>query len=418
MSTFRSCLYQLVSTFVLEPVHELRHRPPMQIPALDALRTSAILFVVAGHVSAVHLEDGGTNNLFAALPFVRAGWIGVDLFFVLSGYFIGSQLWKELLRTGSVDFWKFFFRRGLRIWPLFAFFIMMVAILNPSYVFGQGRWSDPVFLTNYFNRGIVKGGWSLCSEEQFYIIAPLLLIATRRRDTTLAAYRPYLVAGLILMPVLRGVTWWYLTGDLWAEDHRLYYKVARPLHTHADGLIFGMLIANYAVAFPKVSDRPFAKAWVPVVATVIAVGMQILQKQTLHFTAVTLIFSASCWWLLCSPRLFARVTDSWWFYLVSRLSFGMYLNHQYFQHDVVEMFVSRQWLSQSPTLQVFAAFVCVTGMSMCAATVTYCIVEYPFLKLRERVFSKRGVQHVFDCDANRLEGKDIVPKAEPRIVTS
>src|SRR5262245_20703739 len=112
----------LFGQLVLEPLHELNHPPRNAVPALDALRTCAVLFVVVGHAAAAYTSSAGRENAFAHLPWVRNGWIGVDLFFVLSGYLIGNQLWKELLSTHGIDFPRFFLRRSFRIWPLYYFF--------------------------------------------------------------------------------------------------------------------------------------------------------------------------------------------------------------------------------------------------------------------------------------------------------
>ena len=112
-------------------------------------------------------------------PFVRWGWTGVDLFFVLSGLLIGTQLWRELDRTGDIRVGRFLLRRGLRIWPLYT---SLVVSIFGEVVFlgrdGSGLWSDAAYLSNYFHCQI-GGSWSLSTEEQFYILAPISLAAIR-----------------------------------------------------------------------------------------------------------------------------------------------------------------------------------------------------------------------------------------------
>jgi peptidoglycan/LPS O-acetylase OafA/YrhL len=159
-----------------EPVHELIHPPAAQVPALDAARALAVLMVIACHYTEAYLQQGGAENLFSQFPLVSGGWRGVDLFFVLSGLLIGKQLWRELQKTRTIHFSRFVLRRGFRIWPLYFFFLVLVAFVlgRGSLPFGRW-WSDAVFLTNYFrNEGVILGGWSLCTEEQFYILAPRL----------------------------------------------------------------------------------------------------------------------------------------------------------------------------------------------------------------------------------------------------
>jgi len=93
---------------------ELWSPPSNQISFLDGLRSIAILLVINLHFSAEFSSIHG-DNFYSRLPFVINGWVGVDLFFVLSGFFIGGQLWKELQRSGTISIGRFILRRGLRI---------------------------------------------------------------------------------------------------------------------------------------------------------------------------------------------------------------------------------------------------------------------------------------------------------------
>src|SRR5487761_276124 len=155
---------------------QLIHPPPNQIPFLDGLRTIAILLVVNHHFSAGFTTLHG-DNFYSRLPFVINGWSGVDLFFVLSGFFIGgAAVERATERWNDLNLALYIVRRGLRIWPLFFFiFICVFLIFWPDAIAKQYGWTDWVFLTNYLNHGIVGGGWSLCTEEQFYVVTPILL---------------------------------------------------------------------------------------------------------------------------------------------------------------------------------------------------------------------------------------------------
>src|SRR6185295_10684233 len=94
---------------------DLRHRPGANVASLDVLRSLAILLVFSNHTDRAFATVDWIGNL----PFVNWGWTGVDLFFVLSGYLIGSQLWKELRKSGRIQVGRFILRRGFRIWPLY-----------------------------------------------------------------------------------------------------------------------------------------------------------------------------------------------------------------------------------------------------------------------------------------------------------
>ncbi len=116
----------LARLFVLNPLRDLIERPKGNIPALDAFRSLAVVLVIISRFSATLIKRGGAANRFGKLPLVTGGRVGVDLFFVLSGYLIGGQIWRELSKTGTVDMPRFLLRRGLRIWPLYFFFFVAV----------------------------------------------------------------------------------------------------------------------------------------------------------------------------------------------------------------------------------------------------------------------------------------------------
>ncbi len=211
--------------------------PPGTFPSLDALRTAAIVLVIGNHL-AVAGSELAPSPVWGFTLF-RYGWTGVDLFFVLSGFLIGRQLQRELQRTGSVDVPRFLLRRGLRIWPLYFAWVAFLALALGKW---RGIWPDLVFLSNYV-QGQVSGGWSLSTEEQFYLLVPLLLLAVQR------AVRP---AGTGVGPPRAAradagrSARWCSTGAGEAGFDRIY----APIHTHCDGLLVGLFLAWLSVARP------------------------------------------------------------------------------------------------------------------------------------------------------------------------
>jgi peptidoglycan/LPS O-acetylase OafA/YrhL len=378
---------RLLSLLVREPLRELWAPPASRVPALDFLRSLAVLFVILTHLSAAYLQAGGANNLVHALPFVRSGWVGVDLFFVLSGFLIGRQLWREFLRTRTIDLKAFLLRRGLRIWPLYYGFLVFALFVlgRGSFPFGKW-WSDAVFVTNYLNQGVVMGSWSLCTEEQFYLLAPLFILAGAwcLRVRSVAGFRKYLVALLVLLPLVRAVRWWTLTGDLFRHDAQQYRVFYQALHYHADALVMGLLLANWDVAGAG-KRRPgfWSSGWAPVLGLAVCVALHRIQHEVLNFTGVPLFFCAVVWFLTSARRTWLSFLDSRAFYLLSRLSFGMYLNHCYL-HEAVAGLTLRYLpgASACPALHFLASAAVLTVLSALAAAVTFCLIEYPFLKLR------------------------------------
>ena len=367
-------------------VHELMHPPAGQIAFLDGLRSIAILLVISGHVSAKFALAHGPN-FFSKLPFVTNGWIGVDLFFVLSGFFIGGQLWKELQRTQSINVGRFILRRGFRIWPLYFFtflcVLLFILFVEHDALARQFGWTDLVFVTNFLNHGIVDGSWSLCTEEQFYIVAPLALYFLARRMPIVRSHRPWLWAMLFAVPVLRAAIWIYATGHFFVHDPALFAPIYYNSLTHCDGLIMGLIIANAWVS----GDKPKSWAASPVLLVLLAIltmGVSYrVQKEIFDFTILALFFGSLVWLGLQNrPSIF----NSKLFYWISRLSFGMYLNHEYMSPWLITDVLPKLPLAaRFPALTNLAGVAILVILSASISIVTFCLVEHPFLQMRKIV---------------------------------
>lgn len=141
------------------------------VPALDGLRGIAILLVLGHHAY------GGWD----------AGSVGVDIFFVLSGYLITAILLKDMDRYGRISLVDFYIRRLFRLYPALLVVILAIAALTPMVganwraILAAGTYTTnlgTVFL--HLDLGPLKHTWSLAQEEQFYLIWPLILIAATR----------------------------------------------------------------------------------------------------------------------------------------------------------------------------------------------------------------------------------------------
>jgi len=358
--------------------------PERRLPFLDFLRAIAVLLVINQHMAAAFGKHMGTNKYTDAW-LTRNGWIGVDLFFVLSGFFIGSQLWKELKSTGTVSVRNFVIRRGLRIWPLYFFVFVVVFITAHGAPTKQHGWTDLVFISNYVNHGIVQGSWSLCSEEQFYIITPVVLLFFA--NWTMRRYRIGLMFLLTTLVVIRVLTYIHLAGHLFVRNPVAFAKLYSPFHTHCDGLIVGLFIANLAIEQGKVGAIWKRPALVSIVALGIFVLMGRIQPETLGFLGLALLFGALVWWGRALQAIFFRLRLFYW---LSRLSFGMYLNHEYMQSWVLVQMSRRSGVFGShPTLSTASCVLLLTIVSMSLSAVTYLLVEHPFLVLRTSILRRK-----------------------------
>src|SRR6478735_12009870 len=157
-----------------------RFRNRERQPGLDLLRALAIIVVVVYHAALFGFKLPGRVTRF--------GWIGVDLFFVLSGYLIGGQLLAPLSRGQPIKLGRFFLRRALRILPAYLV-VLAIYFLLPAwreYPEISPLWK---FLVSVQNIGL-RGGtsfshaWSLAVEDQFYLLLPLVLLFVIRGRRT------------------------------------------------------------------------------------------------------------------------------------------------------------------------------------------------------------------------------------------
>ena len=390
--------------------------PPAQnVPGLDVLRSVAILMVLMHHCSNDFTDVFGGGDAFANLPFVVGGWRGVDLFFVLSGYLIGRQLWREVRTSGTIHLMRFIVvRRGLRIWPLYYFCIALWLIGSRA-----GRdslssfrwWPDAAFLSNYYPGGVVLGAWSLCVEEQFYLLAPLIIVAfarfARHRDPSV--FRPWLIALLVSQPIARAYTLMF-AGHQFSDPSETFTSVYEPIHTHADGLLIGLLLAN--LADNRLPTRPGRAIGFVIVAVLIAAVGRKAHQLVFDFTGAALIFGSVTWLVLSLPRPQLSILGSKIFFVISRLAFGIYLNQQLILEWITPAEFGRYLSFFVPLSVANAAFAGIVGMaSFAAAVVTYCLVEWPFLKLRDRLLLRRKI-HAMPPGARRARALSCVGRDE------
>ena len=153
-------------------------KAPERIPELDGLRGLAVLMVMAYHAFAYEMVREQWGGLARALVWVtNLGWLGVDLFFVLSGFLITGVLLRT--RQDARYLSNFYWRRALRILPLY-FFVLLVIGLFYAHA-GQFVLLSALFLVNWaslFGVPLIYGPlWSLAVEEHFYLFWPWVVRA-------------------------------------------------------------------------------------------------------------------------------------------------------------------------------------------------------------------------------------------------
>ncbi len=200
------------------------------IHEIDGLRGIAILCVVIYHLVVSPLRPllgVEADNVLSLFSY------GVDLFFVISGFLIGTILLKIKSFSGIATF---YFRRILRIWPLYYLLLFLVYSAVPQKsLFSQAPyWSFVFFVFNFWesfgkmNHQALGPLWSIAIEEQFYMLAPLVFSVLNRRQISIL-----LVSYIIFSPFLRlGLLFYQVDVDLW-----------RFTPTRMDGICIGLLLS-------------------------------------------------------------------------------------------------------------------------------------------------------------------------------
>lgn len=304
-----------------------------RIPGLDFLRALAVIFVLIDH----------TEYKFGGPLSIINGGIGVEIFFVLSGYLITSMLLDEWERFGSIGLKDFFQRRAARLLPVFYVYVIVgIAYLTARHkpVNWEAVLSGCLYVINYYQAfngapsHFLSHCWSLAVEEQFYVIWPLIFVMAFklrwRLDLTL-------VALVVAVWAYRAATQLY--G--WHPDEYLY----RSLETRADHLLIGCLLAVW-LRRPSVQKRFEQLGHTPWIALTLIAAL--MYSGTLHRdTNYKYIYAYSIEPILIATLIplvimaaekktgpLASVLNAPWFIKTGQASYGIYLFHQLLMHPV------------------------------------------------------------------------------------
>jgi peptidoglycan/LPS O-acetylase OafA/YrhL len=329
-------------------------------PALDGLRALAVGIVIAVH--ATFLIPGRRELL------VPGGWVGVDLFFVLSGYLITRLLADEIDRAGKIDLRRFYIRRSLRLLPAFAA-LLLIDLVVSTYIFPDTdiykatlvsiayimNWSRAF---NWFPQASLGHTWSLSMEEQFYILWPAVFIAIRRR-------RPlsWLLAMIVGMLIWRSIV--ALGG---ADAERTY----NGFDTHADTLLIGCAAALLRL---DESRREIIRRLSALPITALAVILAVFRYRTLltQTFGYTLAAIMTAWLILAATqpgrlRDFLSIRPLTY---TGKISYGLYLWH----YPII-------WIGRGHIHGYIS--ILLIPLSYLAAMMSYHYIEKPFLRLKAR----------------------------------
>src|SRR5438477_285773 len=357
-----------------EPVIDPRFQDRERQPGLDLLRALAIIVVVIYHAALFGFKLPGRVDRF--------GWIGVDLFFVLSGYLIGGQLLAPFARDQRINLGRFFARRALRIMPAY-FVVLAIYFLLPSWreysEMSQPLWKFLLSIQNIALHGgtAFSHAWSLAVEDQFYLCLPFILLFVNRRPRAAIIIPCVIVLGGIALRTFLAYQNLAETGVSFRGFQAWIYY---PTWTRLDPLVFGVVLAAIEKLRPHWWQRSMNAAtwiWLPGLALIVF-ALYLGEGDYLTVAACIwqfpLIATAMAALLVCavSPRLpFRRVKIPGAAFIAS-IAYSAYLIQKLIIHFGAQ-FCASHGLALTSLPVLFAVEVCVYA----AATILFLAIERP-----------------------------------------
>jgi peptidoglycan/LPS O-acetylase OafA/YrhL len=347
------------------------------VPALDGLRGIAVLVVLLCHAPAFRLAGGN---------------LGVDLFFVLSGFLITSILLNEWRQRDAISIPKFYLRRALRLFPA-AFSVLLFALVFARFIqpAEQLQWWDIDALavityvfnwrlawlysgaTGHFHNHMLSHFWSLSVEEQFYLIWPGLLLMLLRLKASRRLMVTLFAAG-IAVPLIARILLWHGGPSL-----DLYFRS----DVRVDALVWGAAFA-WLMHNKMMEMSPRSRQFAGLIGFSALFGFLYISRFDLlsdggfyrwGLSAAGLLSTIMIWSATsASTSIFSKCLSLQWLRWTGRISYGLYLWH-------IPVFTLCHQLQLTPNEEAPIAGL----LTFVIAAISYRFYETPFLRLKEKL---------------------------------
>jgi peptidoglycan/LPS O-acetylase OafA/YrhL len=355
---------------------------PAHFSSLDGFRGLAVLLVMFIHFGN-NAKSLGYDNIITKLSSI--GWIGVDLFFVLSGFLITRILYDA--KTKPNYFSRFYIRRTLRIFPLYYLAIVVVSLIYALWPFADLSWPDsPLFVVFYLTNFLIAAGgsggmldhfWSLAVEEHFYLIWPFVVLRFSRRQLMMVA-----LLVIVAAPLLR--TYFVLNGF---NEYTAYMLTPCRM----DSLAMGAFVA-LAVCGSGFSSQVSRAAWIAVIigggaVAFIFFGLRMFSPSEpligsigfsiIGVAAAGLLVLTVVWKPL--HAIFSLPVMRW---------FGKYSYGLYVWHPIIGMLIFYSGLREQFPASVQNSLIWLwlaVGLSLAVSWLSYNLWEAQFLRLKDKL---------------------------------
>ncbi len=400
----------------------LKTRPHFQEPVVDGVRALAILWVMSLHMIFYQIPifreqtDAMAKNPGSGL--IANGTQGVDLFFVISGFLMGSILFHEVRDSGRLLFSRFYVRRFLRLIPVYVVAMLLGLFFlhglpgHPRWDHAESIWANLLYVNNFLPRARQYMGWcwSLAIEEQFYLLLPVFILvfvgAGKSRFRLLAALMALSVGIRFAVVHFSGI----VPPFRFVPESKEYFAWYDTIYDKP-WMRFGGLLAGVSGAYLTVYRAPqlkrfFARTGLVTLLSLVCIGVSahiaFTGMESSFFDAIPYlarelwwafhrdVLSASVMFLILAaihtPRLFGgwlRRILSWKvFYPVAQLSYSFYLVHemlfQWLFPRLAPVFVPRVGPYGALALDAVSGLV----LASVLAAILYVTIERPCMRLR------------------------------------
>jgi peptidoglycan/LPS O-acetylase OafA/YrhL len=375
------------------------------IPGLDGLRAIAFFLVFLLH-----------NDYFAF------GWVGVQFFFVLSGFLITGILLDMKQSLPSKDYYtKFYGRRFLRIFPLYYFYLLLMAgvtswLKSQSYrqnymeLFHQQLPYALTYVYNFFyasssfvHTKFLDHFWSLSVEEQFYVVWPLLIMLVPRKHL-----KKLFVSGMIFAPLFRIAMLFVFRlfpNPVFRGDFG-WFIYPLPL-THIDAFAFGAFISRFEISKPRLQLVVLSVA-VPVLGFASqylstgelgnwsSLGYPIVMRHAYEFVwgySLLNYWFAVIIYCVVKDGLFTKVLDARPMRYLGKISYGLYVYHFgliWFAGRIRDYGITDETIAKPLTALIALV------LTIVVASLSYYLLEKPILRLKDRYFPLKSKARMVD----------------------
>ena len=331
----------------------------------------------------------------------HVGWVGVDLFFVLSGYLIANQIFSSLINQELFSLKTFYFRRFIRTLPNYLFILGLYFTVP---FFSEQPLTTPLwkFLTFTQNFGLnfsaFSHAWSLCIEEQFYFFLPIIILFIAYKANVRTGW---LFVGFILVAgiILRGSLW--LTYIQHAEENKMHIYMTKIYYSsfcRLDGLVLGVSIAmlrnfhqeiwahvtkkgNWFIVLGLIGCY-FSLYYLPQHIGFMQTSFDYLLRSA-SFAALTLA-ALSANTLLHRTKIPGAMTLSVW-------SYAIYLTHKQIIH-MTQLVLPYFSIEKSSVVALIMAIL----FSLLGGWLLYACIEAPCLKFRDKHKGTKLADSIFN----------------------